>query len=177
MANGVVQITDPSIQVRDVSTRKIGRFISRVAFVATLSAAMPAAGAIMAEPFSDLPDAGTLTPTATVEGFYNNKLLAFERVTVGPGATHITWRITPIDAIDHFGDLINRSLLVPSGAVTLARENGAIESRLKEIATTSGTTVASASCGTKSVPDGGSSVALMTIGLGILATLKRIFLS
>ncbi len=234
MANGVVQITDPSIQVRDVSTRKIGRFISRVAFVATLSVAVSVAGTAAAVPVSDLPDAGALTPFATSENFYNNKLLTIDRETVSLGATtHLTRRIIPMDlsavrglffsatttlenlniahdlslsgsagiigdgangwrmlvinlhdnwgvdpgAIDHFGDLINGSLLVPGGAVTLARENGAIQSRAKDIALMSGTTVASASCGTKPVPDVGSPLALMTIGLGFLATLKRIFLS
>lgn len=177
MTNGAVQITASLIRAQKVSTKKIGKLISRFAFLTTLSVAMSVAGAAMAVPVSDLPDAGALAPFATFENFYNNKLLTIDRVPVSLGATtHLTRRIIPLGAIDHFGDLINGSLLVPGGAVTLARENGAIESRAKDIALMSGTTVAS-SCGTKPVPDVGSSLALMTIGLGFLVTLKRIFLS
>ena len=82
-----------------------------------------------------------------------------------------------LGVIAHVGDVINGSLLIPYDAATLHSENGAIWSGNKEITLMSGAQVTSVPFSPPTVPDAGSTMLLMSIGLGCLAAVKRKFIS
>lgn len=81
-----------------------------------------------------------------------------------------------LGVIAHIGDVINGTLLIPYDQATLHGLNGAIWSGGKEITLMSGATVTSVPFNT-TVPDGGSSLVLAGLGLGLVIGAKRKLLS
>ena len=80
--------------------------------------------------------------------------------------------------VAHVDDVINGTVIIPSDSATFHGIFGAIWSGNKQITLMSGAKVESVPFSPPStVPDAGSSLALMSIGLGFLATAKRKFLS
>jgi hypothetical protein len=99
----------------------------------------------------------------------------------GVDASHILVNLydsDPLGLIAHVDDVINGTVLIPNTSATLHGVFGAIFSGEGTITLMSGATVESVPFTPPStVPDAGSTMLLMSIGLGCLASVKRKFVS